>query len=150
MVRWVEETFHPHWRVRLKADGTLVASAAVAGEARFERKPMRAVPGALASDLLEWLGRDPRVLWRVESEDETFFLHGLGTVSGMVLHACHNTVLVLLGVYADRVPDLGWNIDQDHAPVLWLAAAAVSVAAGAVLVAMGRPATIRAASAAIQ
>lgn len=72
-----------------RSDGKLVAGggAAATGEARFKARPSPPIPQALAQDLLRWLGVDPRAIHRVETEDDTLFLHGLGTVRGAVLHS---------------------------------------------------------------
>ncbi|MFQ5504495.1 MAG: DEAD/DEAH box helicase [Planctomycetota bacterium] len=72
-----------------RADGRIVAGVSPGhrGEARFKAKPAPPVPGALARDLVSWLGLDGDQIHRVETEDETFFLIGLGSVSGYVLHA---------------------------------------------------------------
>lgn len=74
--------------VKQRSDGTLVSSAtSEVGAARFKRRAAPPVPMTLATDLVRWLGLDPMAIHRVESEDETIFLHGLGTVAGALLHA---------------------------------------------------------------
>ena len=71
-----------------RSDGKLVASAHVKGEgeARFHARPAPPVPGCLAQDLIRWLGLDPDAIHRVEMEERTLFLHGLGTLRGALLH----------------------------------------------------------------
>jgi hypothetical protein len=44
------------------------------------------MPEALAEDLLRWIGLTPGPIYRVEAEDETVFVHGLGTLRGAVVH----------------------------------------------------------------
>lgn len=75
--------------VRQASDGSLRASLDrdAVGEARFTRKPAPPIPRALAQDVMQWIGLDPVGIHRVEGEDETWFLLGLGTVAGTLLHA---------------------------------------------------------------
>lgn len=74
-------------QIRQRADGTLVGSEASEGEARFERKASAPIPMALATDMVDWLGLDARCIQRVEGEDDTVFVHGLGSIGGLLLHA---------------------------------------------------------------
>ena len=75
-------------RVRERSDGTLVSDRESGeGEARFERKASAPIPMALATDMLAWLGLDASAIHRVEGEDDTIFVHGLGTIAGLLLHA---------------------------------------------------------------
>lgn len=74
--------------VRQRADGSFVGQAgATEGEARFNRKASAPIPMELASDMVEWMGLTRGALQRIEGEDDTIFVHGLGTVAGVLLHA---------------------------------------------------------------
>jgi hypothetical protein len=52
----------------------------------------------------------------------------------MLLHACHNSVLLLAALMADKLTTLGWNVEQDHAPLLWVVGAVLGAAAGGLLI----------------
>lgn len=69
---------------------------------------------------------------------------------GMLLHAAHNSVLVLITLYNERLTELAWNVEKDHAPLLWVAAAAVGVSVGGSLIAWRWPAPIHPSRQAIQ
>ncbi|MGH7127317.1 MAG: ABC transporter permease subunit/CPBP intramembrane protease, partial [Planctomycetaceae bacterium] len=54
---------------------------------------------------------------------------------GMLLHACHNGFLLLVGYYEPVLRERGWGVEtQSHLPSWWLAAGAVGVAAGVAIV----------------
>jgi ABC-2 type transport system permease protein/sodium transport system permease protein len=54
---------------------------------------------------------------------------------GMLLHACHNALLLMFGYYRDSLMEHGWGIqEQSHMPPQWLSAAAVGLVAGLALV----------------
>jgi ABC-2 type transport system permease protein/sodium transport system permease protein len=60
---------------------------------------------------------------------------------GMLLHACHNGLLLMLGYYKDELVKWGWGLqEQSHMPAEWLAAAAVGLVVGLALVWFARPA----------
>lgn len=81
--------------IRQRADGSFVGGAAgVEGEARFQRKASAPIPRELASDMVEWLGLTRGALQRIEGEDDTIFVHGLGTVGGVLLHAAAGELAV--------------------------------------------------------
>lgn len=75
-------------QIRERSDGSLIGeSGSEGGEARFQRKPSAPIPCALATDFVAWLGLDSGGIQRIEGEDDTIFVHGLGTVAGVLLHA---------------------------------------------------------------
>ncbi len=54
---------------------------------------------------------------------------------GMLLHACHNGLLLLLAYYKDELAARGWGLqEQAHMPMAWLAAASLGVIVGLSLV----------------
>jgi ABC-2 type transport system permease protein/sodium transport system permease protein len=54
---------------------------------------------------------------------------------GMVLHATHNGLLLLVAYYQDELKSRGWGVaEQSHLPASWLAYAAGGVLVGVVLV----------------
>ncbi len=58
---------------------------------------------------------------------------------GMLLHAVHNGLLLMLAYYQPALTARGWGVEeQTHLPKTWLAAAAVGTALGAALVAAGQ------------
>jgi len=64
------------------------------------------------------------VCWRTRS-----------VLPGMLLHAVHNGLLILMGRYQQQLAELGFGVEEtEHVPVLWLAASVVVVAAGVTLV----------------
>jgi ABC-2 type transport system permease protein/sodium transport system permease protein len=74
----------------------------------------RLLPSTFLGLILGW------VAWRTAS-----------VVPGMLLHACHNGLLLTLGYYRDELTARGWGIqEQTHMPAAWLAAAAVGVIVG--------------------
>jgi len=78
----------------------------------------RLLPSTFLGLILGW------VAWRTRS-----------VVPGMLLHACHNGLLLLLAYYRDELAARGWGLqEQTHMPVAWLAAAGVAVIVGLSLV----------------
>lgn len=58
---------------------------------------------------------------------------------GMLLHATHNGLLLLVALYEDELKSRGWGVDEaTHLSPAWLAAGVVAAVAGFVLVALGR------------
>ncbi|MCA9141826.1 MAG: ABC transporter permease subunit [Planctomycetaceae bacterium] len=54
---------------------------------------------------------------------------------GMLLHATHNGLLLMVAYYQDELKSRGWGVaEQSHLPALWLASAAVGLAIGVGLV----------------
>jgi len=54
---------------------------------------------------------------------------------GMLLHACHNGLLLSVLYYKDELAARGWGIqEQEHMPATWLATAAVAAVAGVGLI----------------
>ncbi|MFV1965247.1 MAG: ABC transporter permease subunit/CPBP intramembrane protease [Pirellulaceae bacterium] len=50
---------------------------------------------------------------------------------GMVLHACHNGLLLMVSYYRDELQARGWGIaEETHLPVGWLAVATLGIAVG--------------------
>ena len=78
----------------------------------------RLLPSTFLGLILGW------VAWRTSS-----------VVPGMLLHACHNGLLLTLGYYHEELTARGWGIqEQTHMPAAWLATAAVGVIVGLSLV----------------
>jgi ABC-2 type transport system permease protein/sodium transport system permease protein len=78
----------------------------------------RLLPSTFLGLILGW------VAWRTAS-----------AVPGMLLHACHNGLLLTLGYYRDELSARGWGVqEQAHMPAAWLATAAIGVIAGLSLV----------------
>jgi ABC-2 type transport system permease protein/sodium transport system permease protein len=78
----------------------------------------RLLPSTFLGLILGW------VAWRTAS-----------VVPGMLLHACHNGLLLLLAYYRDELAARGWGLqEQSHMPIAWLAAAAAGVIVGLSLV----------------
>jgi len=78
----------------------------------------RLLPSTFLGLILGW------VAWRTAS-----------AVPGMLLHACHNGLLLTLGYYRDELSARGWGVqEQAHMPAAWLAAAALGVIVGLSLV----------------
>ena len=78
----------------------------------------RFVPSTLVGLMLGW------VCWRTGS-----------VLPGILLHATHNSFLLLLAYYRDEIIARGWLADQQrHLPMSWLCMAAVGLAIGAALV----------------
>ncbi len=54
---------------------------------------------------------------------------------GMLLHACHNGLLLMILYYQEDLVELGWGIEQrTHMPASWLAVSSVVAIVGLVLV----------------
>ncbi len=78
----------------------------------------RLLPSTFLGLILGW------VAWRTAS-----------AVPGMLLHACHNGLLLTLGYYRDELSARGWGVqEQAHMPAAWLATAAIGVIVGLSLV----------------
>jgi ABC-2 type transport system permease protein/sodium transport system permease protein len=74
----------------------------------------RFLPSAFLGLILGW------VCWRTGS-----------VVPGMVLHVCHNGLLLMLSYYQKDLAERGWGIqEQSHMPVTWLVAAGIALVAG--------------------
>ncbi|MGI8977722.1 MAG: ABC transporter permease subunit/CPBP intramembrane protease [Pirellulaceae bacterium] len=79
---------------------------------------VRLLPSTLLGLVLGW------VCWRTKS-----------VFPGMLLHATHNGLLLLIGRFQDDLAKVGIGIqEQEHLPRLWLVAAACGAAIGAALV----------------
>jgi sodium transport system permease protein len=87
---------------------------------------VRFVPSTFLGLVLGWLA------WRSAS-----------VLPGIVLHACHNGLLVLLSIYQPQLEAAGWGVaEASHLPVAWLLAAAGAVAiTGGAIWAWCRPPT---------
>ena len=82
---------------------------------------VRLLPSTLLGLVLGW------VCWRTKS-----------VFPGMLLHATHNGLLLLIGRYQDDLAKVGIGVqEQAHLPRLWLVAAACGAAMGAALVWLG-------------
>jgi ABC-2 type transport system permease protein/sodium transport system permease protein len=80
---------------------------------------VRFVPSTFLGLVLGWLA------WRSAS-----------VLPGIVLHACHNGLLVLLSIYQPRLEAAGWGVgEESHLPTAWLLTAAAAAAMGVGLVA---------------
>jgi ABC-2 type transport system permease protein/sodium transport system permease protein len=54
---------------------------------------------------------------------------------GMLLHAVHNGLLILMGRYQERLQQMGFGVEEtQHVPAAWLAGSALAVALGLALV----------------
>jgi ABC-2 type transport system permease protein/sodium transport system permease protein len=59
---------------------------------------------------------------------------------GMILHACHNGLLLLVSYYRDELQARGFGLAEDtHLPLTWLAAAVVGIAVGAFMLLRASP-----------
>ncbi|MBC8870665.1 MAG: CPBP family intramembrane metalloprotease [Planctomycetes bacterium] len=83
----------------------------------------RFLPSTFLGLVLGW------VCWRTGS-----------VLPGMLLHVCHNGLLLMIAYYRDELAARGWGVEeQSHMPLTWLAASTVAVAASiAVIVVAGR------------
>ncbi|MEX0819067.1 MAG: CPBP family intramembrane glutamic endopeptidase, partial [Pirellulaceae bacterium] len=78
----------------------------------------RFLPSTMMGLLLGWL------CYRTQS-----------AVPGMLLHALHNSLLLMLAYYQDELQARGWGLEeQSHLPAMWLAGAAGGVVVGVALV----------------
>jgi len=78
----------------------------------------RFLPSAFLGLMLGW------VCWRTGS-----------VLPGIVLHVCHNGLLLMIAYYGDELAARGWGIEErTHLPWSWLAAAAVGIAVGATII----------------
>jgi ABC-2 type transport system permease protein/sodium transport system permease protein len=60
-------------------------------------------------------------------------------IPGMILHVCHNGLLLTLAWLQPWLSEQGWGVqEQSHLPATWLAASAAVVVLGAVLIALSR------------
>jgi ABC-2 type transport system permease protein/sodium transport system permease protein len=79
--------------------------------------PERFLPSLFLGFLLGWLA------WRSGS-----------VLPGILLHLCHNGLLLMLAYYRDELAARGWGIQQqEHVPALWIAVSIVALAVGGVL-----------------
>ena len=66
---------------------------------------------------------------------------------GMLLHACHNGLLVLVFYYRDEIAALGWGVaDESNLPLKWIGMSLLGTAVGMILVNLARrtpPDTLR-------
>jgi ABC-2 type transport system permease protein/sodium transport system permease protein len=70
--------------------------------------PERFLPSTLLGFLLGW------VAWKTSS-----------VWPGMLLHACHNALMLCLVYYREQLTEWGWGVEnQTHLPASWLAASA--------------------------
>jgi ABC-2 type transport system permease protein/sodium transport system permease protein len=84
----------------------------------------RLLPSTFLGLILGW------VCWRSGS-----------VLPGMLLHACHNGLLLLLVYYKDELMQRGWGMqEQSHMPPGWLAGAALGLVVGLTLVWFAGPA----------
>ena len=82
---------------------------------------VRLLPSTCLGVVLGW------VCWRTRS-----------VLPGMLLHSVHNGFLVLVARYQDELLKAGIGVtEEQHLPLLWLAMAAVGIAAGLLLVWLG-------------
>lgn len=59
-------------------------------------------------------------------------------IPGIVLHACHNGLLMMIVHYREKLEGLGWGVEEEaHLPAIWLAAAAGCVVIAAGLLVLG-------------
>ncbi len=78
----------------------------------------RLLPSTFLGLILGW------VAWRTAS-----------VVPGMLLHACHNGLLLLLAYYREELAARGWGLqEQAHMPITWLVAAGAGMVIGLSLV----------------
>jgi len=83
----------------------------------------RFLPSTFLGLMLGW------VCWRTGS-----------VLPGILLHACHNGLLLMIAYYGDELTARGWGIEErTHLPWSWLASATVGIAVGvAIIVLVGR------------
>ena len=84
----------------------------------------RFLPSTFLGLILGW------VCWRTGS-----------VLPGMLLHACHNGLLLLLACYRDALAKLSWDMsEQSHLPASWLVASLIGAAVAGVMLSRLRPA----------
>jgi ABC-2 type transport system permease protein/sodium transport system permease protein len=77
----------------------------------------RLLPSTFLGLMLGW------VCWRTGS-----------VLPGMLLHACHNGLLLTIACYREALMERGWGIaEQSHLPATWLTASVICIAAALVL-----------------
>jgi len=109
-------------RARLSPWWTILASALLFGlfhVVTTDRLSVeRFLPTAFLGVVLGW------VCWRTGS-----------VFPGMLLHACHNGLLLGVAHYLPQISARGWGVaEQDYLPPTWLAAAAVIAGTGALII----------------
>lgn len=114
-------------RTRQTARTAVITSAAIFGLFHVIVKDSllleRFVPTAFLGLVLGWIAVRTASIW-----------------PGVVLHATHNGLLLLVAYYQDYLAAQGWGIKQDpHVPQLWLIAAVVVASLGAMLVFVAKP-----------
>jgi ABC-2 type transport system permease protein/sodium transport system permease protein len=78
----------------------------------------RFLPSTFLGLMLGW------VCWRTGS-----------VLPGILLHVCHNGLLLMIAYYGDELAARGWGIDErTHLPASWLAAATVGIALGVAII----------------
>lgn len=82
---------------------------------------VRLLPSTLLGLVLGW------ICWRTKS-----------VFPGMLLHATHNGLLVLIGRYQESLAKVGIGVQEEqHLPMLWLGGAACGVAFGIAIILLG-------------
>jgi ABC-2 type transport system permease protein/sodium transport system permease protein len=113
-------------RSSTSARGTIVITAILFGAFHVFSSVLaieRMLPSTFLGLFLGW------VRWRTSS-----------VLPGMLLHGCHNGLLIMAAYYRDELTARGWGLaEQSHLPPTWLAAAAVGVAVGVGLLQYTRP-----------
>lgn len=78
----------------------------------------RFLPSTLLGLMLGW------VCWRTGS-----------VLPGILLHACHNGLVLMIAYYGDELAARGWGVEErTHLPISWLAAATVGITAGVAII----------------
>jgi ABC-2 type transport system permease protein/sodium transport system permease protein len=105
--------FSPTWTILITAVLFGVFHVVVTSSLAVERM----LPSTFMGLILGW------VCWRTGS-----------AIPGMLLHACHNGLLLMIACYRDELILRGWGVaERSHLPTNWLLASAVGVAIGLVL-----------------
>jgi ABC-2 type transport system permease protein/sodium transport system permease protein len=112
-------------RARMNATATILASAGIFGAfhliATDSLAVERLLPTTAIGVVLGW------VRWKTRS-----------ILPGMLLHALHNSFLLLVAYYEQELSELGiGRIQEDHLPWTWLAGAAAVAGLGAALILVG-------------
>jgi len=80
--------------------------------------PERFLPSTFLGLILGW------VCWRTGS-----------VLPGMLLHVCHNGLLLMIAYYRDELTARGWGVEErTHLPISWLAAATVGITVGVAII----------------